>query len=654
MRPLLKKLAILIGIGALTASCAHVDESALPNAAIVEGGDDAWIVSNPSSDLVFNLSRSEDGSLTYSVTRDGSPVIEPSPLGIAFQSADFRAVESVTPVEASASASELGVHAFLLDNGKTTLRLEVFSSEDGVAFRYVNDGADYRHLVSESSSWTFPKATKIWFFERPNDWKLKSYAGYWTSAPVEEMLTISPTGPVQGNPLVGELADGSGYVLVTEAALYDHSGVRLEAVGDRRFVANFDEGKEGFTVEGPYVSPWRVVLVADDLDALVNATIIEDLNPEPDAELFANTSWIKPGKSVWHWWCCRLGSPDEERRMIDTAALLGFEHSIIDDGWERWTDNWETVADLAAHGGKKDVLVWVWKHSNELDDPADNWFEMRSWLDKVEGAGLAGIKVDFMNAEDHQTILFMTTLLEESAKRELMVNFHGSNAAHGEAKTYPNELTREGIRGLELNHMEEGPITAEHNAALPFTRLALGHGDYTPLGFSQPGDTSWAHQLATVIAMTSPMQVIAEDPEFLLSEERVARILPFLREVPTVWDKTRILPGSAIGELAIMARSTKTAAGEVWYVAVMNGGAAKKTPIDLSFLGTGAYDAFQVTDDIAGGMISIQAADPRELGPRQIQVLPFVVKNREVTASDTVTVDLARHGGAVLVLKPKG
>jgi len=119
--------------------------------------------------------------------------------------------------------------------------------------------------------------------------------------------------------------------------------------------------------------------------------------------------------------------------------------------------------------------------------------------------------------------------LKECALRSLMVNFHGCQSPSGESYTYPNEITREGIRGLELNKMSEGPITSYHNALLPFTRLAVGHGDYTPLSFVNPGNTTFAHQLATMVAFNSPLQVVAEDPEILLHNSLVTPALDFIK-----------------------------------------------------------------------------------------------------------------------------
>jgi len=63
-----------------------------------------------------------------------------------------------------------------------------------------------------------------------------------------------------------------------------------------------------------------------------------------------------------------------------------------------------------------------------------------------------------------------------------MINFHGANKPAGEARTWPNEMTREGIYGLEHRRME---AWAAFNATFPFTRMLAGHADYTPVVFGE-------------------------------------------------------------------------------------------------------------------------------------------------------------------------
>ena len=95
-----------------------------------------------------------------------------------------------------------------------------------------------------------------------------------------------------------------------------------------------------------------------------------------------------------------------------------------------------------------------------------------------------------------------------------MVNFHGANKPTGEPRTWPNELIREGVRGMESSRLRE---RARHNATLPFTRFLAGHADYTPVHFGdRRGDTTWAHQIATAVVFTEPLLTYGAHPKTIL------------------------------------------------------------------------------------------------------------------------------------------
>jgi alpha-glucosidase len=121
---------------------------------------------------------------------------------------------------------------------------------------------------------------------------------------------------------------------------------------------------------------------------------------------------------------------------------------------------------------------------------------------------------------------------------------------------------------------------------MPFTRLLAGHADYTPAVFSEARrkDTSVAHQIATAVVLTSPLLVYGgHPPSFLTSPAR-----EMLTSIPSVWDETRVLPPSEIGELAVFARRH----GDTWFVGVSNGATARTIRIDSGFLGrTGVHGA---------------------------------------------------------------
>ena len=69
-----------------------------------------------------------------------------------------------------------------------------------------------------------------------------------------------------------------------------------------------------------------------------------------------------------------------------------------------------------------------------------------------------------------------------AARHRIMVNFHGSFKSTGAERTWPNMITREAVRGNEMNIFNK-TVTPRHCATLPFTRFLLGPADFTPGGF---------------------------------------------------------------------------------------------------------------------------------------------------------------------------
>jgi alpha-glucosidase len=211
------------------------------------------------------------------------------------------------------------------------------------------------------------------------------------------------------------------------------------------------------------------------------------------------------------------------------------------------------------------------------------------------------------------------SILREAAERHIMVDFHGANKPTGESRMWPNELTREGVYGLEHR---QTPAWAAHNTTLPFTRFLAGPADYTPVVFGdRRKDTSWAHQIATAVVFTSPLLVYGAHPQSLLDNPAVELI----KSVPSVWDETRVLPPSAIGELAVFARRS----GATWFLGVLNGPTSRRIQMNLGFLGEGrSYDALLVGD--------------RTGNPAAVDV-----DDMQVSARTSLTLSLGAAGGFV-------
>jgi len=177
-------------------------------------------------------------------------------------------------------------------------------------------------------------------------------------------------------------------------------------------------------------------------------------------------------------------------------------------------------------------------------------------------------------------------------------------------------MIREGVRGMESSGLRQ---RARHETILPFTRYLAGPCDYTTLIFTERRrDSSWAHQIACLATFHSAMLTIAAHPQSILDNPA----LDIIKGIAAVWDETVVLPESKIGELSIFARRK----GDVWMLAVMNGGPARTIQVPLSFLGDGSYKASLVCDN-------------------QEKADAVVLEDRTVQRSDTLTIDLADGGG---------
>ena len=369
----------------------------------------------PAGKLSAEVFITENGSLAYTVSYNGRIVCDTSSMGVTIDGSDTFEEVSIrlaASCERDESYPVRGVHDLARDHAREYVwqvthrptgyvyTLETRLYDDGFAYRFILPGQGVRHIGGEAAVWRLPADSRVWFAERNSAWKLLTYAGEWTSAPASELATVSSQGPVQTMPLLYETADGL-HLMVTEAALYEYSGMRLRAGRDGSLRADFTE-KEGFDLRDTVTTPWRVLIVAGDLDRLVNTDIVTNLNPAPDPELFGDTSWIRPGRSLWSWWSGidgRYMTVEGERAVIDLTAEMGYEYSTLDEGWEDLADKWATLREMADYAAEKGVGLFVWRHWEKLNDPAEDYLQMRSFMDSVAGCGVKGLKIDFMNGE---------------------------------------------------------------------------------------------------------------------------------------------------------------------------------------------------------------------------------------------------------------
>jgi alpha-glucosidase len=224
----------------------------------------------------------------------------------------------------------------------------------------------------------------------------------------------------------------------------------------------------------------------------------------------------------------------------------------------------------------------LWKHSRQLRSPE----ERDAFFTLLRDGGAGGAKIDFFDHEAKEDVDLYEDLLRRAAESRIVLNFHGANKPTGRLRTWPNELVREAVRGMESRSLSE---RARHETILPFTRYLAGPADYTTMVFGERrADTTWAHQIASLATFHSPMLTIAAHPRSVLDNPA----FEVIKSIAPVWDETIVLPESRIGRLSAFARRK----GDMWVLTVMAGSEGAAFTLPLSFLGEGVYEATLVKD----------------------------------------------------------
>jgi alpha-glucosidase len=243
------------------------------------------------------------------------------------------------------------------------------------------------------------------------------------------------------------------------------------------------------------------------------------------------------------------------------------------------------------------------------------WVVWKSLLDQQHAAldqfakwGAKGIKVDFMQRDDQLLINFYHDLARETAKRKMLLDFHGAQRPATMTRTWPNLISTEGVKGMEWSKWSTESNPA-HNVTLPFTRMFLGPMDYTPgamlnstkAGFAPIFDRPMAmgtrcHQLAMYVVFESPLQMLADSPSNYLREPEA---MEFLSAVPSVWDETRVLDAK-IAEYVVVARRK----GKDWYIGAMTNWTARDLWVVLDFLPAGDFRMESYHDGVNAGRMA--------------------------------------------------
>ena len=579
--------------------------------------------------------------LGFTITIGNTVVIDPSTIVMILDGYDLSSgvvLGNVERYKIDETYPWHGAHSTAVDrcNGaKISLQHDLSFTDYVLEVRVFNDGAAFRHVITgdeddyrvpdEYTTFVIPAGSKVWYHD---------LSGHYEAAYKNSDISVIPAGQWAGPPVTFKLLDDTGYGSITESNLVNYSGMALEADGRRGLVTGLghrqplnypyelrygrDEAKRLgrlVSITGVITTPWRVIMVGRDLNMLVNSTIVPNLCPPPDPKYFSDgikTLWVKPGRAVWRYLDGGDRSFEGMKEFSRMAGQLGYEYHILEGFWTRWSD--EQIKEIVEYSKQQGVRLLFWKHSNQLVTPQ----QREEFFIRLHSLGVAGAKIDFLDHEAKEVIDHYETLLKKAAENQMVVNFHGANKPTGRARTWPNEIVREAVRGMESSSLRE---RARHETILPFTRYLAGHADYTTMHFGdRRQDTTWTHQIASLAIFASPLLTVAAHPQSILDNPAV----DVIKSIPAVWDETIVLPDSAIGELVIFARRT----GKTWFVAVVCGPQARTIQVPLYFLDEGQYDASLVCDDKEN-----EAA--------------VVMKNSTFRRDDTLTIEMTSGGGFI-------
>ena len=635
----------------------------------VTAGDRDSLIANllslRSPDGKIEVAISAGGILSYAVNVDGMPVIGESKLGLQFRDgADLdRDVELLRAERRSADSTWENrwgkrrkvrdhyneLRLIMHEKSDTGRNFEVVfrAYDDGVGFCYIlpeQKGMENFVLTREQTEFAFTDNFACYAgrqekgFQGPQEWEFKPCK-----------LSDIKAESIIGLPLL--VKTPVAWVALTEADIRDWAGMWLGAApaaganknGAVTLTTKLAPRRDGqglIKATTPHNSPWRILMIGRRPGQLIESDLV--LNLSTPCQL-PDTSWVKPGKMAWdHWWSGDVKMDTATlKQYIQLAADMGWPYQLID--WQWYGPFNKPDADITKvnpavdmdevrrFAAEKGVRLWLWLHWTDVDhnDAYKKAFPL------YEQWGMAGVKIDFMDRDDQEMVNWYEKITKAAAEHRLMVNFHGAFKTSGFNRTFPNQITREGILGNEYNRWS-ARVTPEHKVTLPFTRFLAGPADFTPGGFlnRQPGrfkadskaaqvQGTRAAELALFVVYDSPLCCVCDHPRHYLNQPGT----DFLKAVPTVWDDTRVLDAEVAEYLVISRRS-----GNQWFLGALSNDKTRELAVKLDFLGKGRWKARLWKD----------AADS------QINAEHLEVADRFVTSADTLNLRLAPCGGCVV------
>ncbi len=581
-------------------------------------------------------------------------------------------------------------------NRKLNVVFRIFN--DGIGFRYEfpkQDNFKEALIAEENTEFNLTNDYKTWWI--PGDWDI--YEHLFNTTKLSKINAISKRNhpnlsasyiPVNAVNTPFTMKSDSGlYLSFHEAALLDYAGMTLKVDTTNFKLKSNLVGSElhPYKVKRtlPFKTPWRTIQIADKAGDLIASKMILNLN-EPNK--IGDVSWFKPMKYVGIWWEMHLGistwdyestqdmntyvgdkhkkghhgaTTKNAKKYIDFAAKNNIHGLLVEGwntGWKHWIgfDDREGVFDFVTpypdynlkevvrYGKSKGVALIMHNETSAAPRTYDKQMDTAYALYKA--LGIHSIKSGYVGpiipkGEHHHgqwMVNHYNNAVIKGAKYQLAIDTHEPIKATGLRRTYPNWVSREGLRGQEFNAWSiEGGNGSEHTTIIPFTRMLAGPIDFTPGIFDlklnpyKPKNqvlTTLAKQLALYVVIYSPIQMAADLPKNYEGNPA----LQFIKDVGVNWQKTKILNGE-IGEFVTIARQERKTGN--WFLGSITNKNKRDLNVKLNFLDSGVKYKATIYEDGKN-------ADYKN-NPTSINIRAIIVDN-----SSNLKLHLASGGGTAI------
>ncbi|WP_281615604.1 glycoside hydrolase family 97 protein [Flammeovirga sp. SubArs3] len=646
------------------------------------------VANSPDEKLIVEVSVDDKGAPWYSVTWAGEPIIKKSYLGFELKDQpaminNFEIVGEIRNTMNQTWEQPWGENKKVLDHhNELTVNLR---EKDGLkrkmnlVFRVFNNGVGFRYEFPEQDNLKefviMDEKTQFQLSNNHDTWWI--WADYDTYEKLYNHTDVDSASWV-ATPVTFQTKENY-FISLHEAALTDYAGMTLKLSDDKKYTyesalvpwANGDKVR----TTAPSKTPWRTIQVGRQASDLVNSNMIINLN-EPNK--IEDTSWIKPMQYLGIWWEFHIGTKEwkegprqgatteEAKKYIDFAAKHNIGGVVVEgwnSGWDKWGEkdafdhitpakgyDLEAVAKYA-----NDNNVALIMHNETGGDIPSYEKYMDEAFNLYEKLGINALKTGYAGGifprGEHHHGQFMVNhyrkVVEEAAKHKIMLDAHEPIKPTGIRRTWPNMMTREGVRGMEWNGWSDGN-PPNHTLILPFTRMLGGPLDYTPGIFdvkyeNSPNRVAWnttaeimnearvhttlVKQMALSIILYSPLQMASDLVE---NYEKHLDAFKFLSSSTADWDESKMLAGE-IGEYAITARRT----GDEWFIGAATDEKGRAVSINLDFLEPNkVYKAIIYTD--AQGTTYLN-------NPKNYEIV-----EKNVTSNETMLIQMNAGGGEAI------